>query len=136
MQSINFTIPGIPVAKARARIGKHGGYTPAKTKLYERHAAYYAREAMKGKIMASGAVVLQLEIMFPVPKSFSKKKREMALSGELKHLVKPDVSNVLKSCEDAFNGIIYHDDSQIFHIICWKFYSENPHVEVKVSWEE
>lgn len=47
---IEFTVPGIPVGKGRARASTRGGkvrmFTPAKTVNYEAQLKHFAQEAM------------------------------------------------------------------------------------------
>lgn len=135
MPTIEFVVPGIPVPKGRPRLGKNAVYTPAKTKLYERAVGYYAREAMRGVNIATGAVSVEMRFYMPVPASYSGVKRLKALSGELRHVTKPDASNILKSIEDGMNNIVYVDDNQVCDITASKFYGELPHAAIKVSWE-
>lgn len=80
-----------------------------------------------------GPLDLVLAIFMPVPASWSKRKRADALSGALCHLVKPDASNILKSVEDAMNGVVYADDSQIVSLRITKCYSDEPRVEVSIA---
>ena len=46
---------------------------------------------------------------------------------------KPDIDNVVKVYADALNGIAYHDDTQIVSLVCEKYYSDQPRVEVKIG---
>ncbi len=50
-----------------------------------------------------------IEFVLPMPKSWSKKKRER-MNGQ-SHQQKPDLDNLLKSLSDA----VYHDDSRIWN---------------------
>ena len=68
-----------------------------------------------------------------IPKSFSKAKRSMALSGDLRPAKKPDASNVAKHLEDCFNGIFWRDDAQIVGLLVRKFYSDRPRWEIEIK---
>ena len=46
---------------------------------------------------------------------------------------KPDASNILKSIEDAMNGVVFNDDSQIVNIHVTKVYATEPGVDVCVK---
>lgn len=133
---ISFTIPGAPKGKARARTvrGKNGGvhsFTPEDTVNYENLVKMCFNERKPGGwVPYEGIVKMTTVIYFPIPKSASKKKREQMLVGEIRPLVKPDCSNVVKSIEDALNGIAYIDDSQIVYSTQTKYYSETPEVRV------
>jgi Holliday junction resolvase RusA-like endonuclease len=52
-----------------------------------------------------------LEINIPIPKSYSKKKKEKLVGSY--HCKKPDIDNLVKSAFDSFNEVLYNDDSQI-----------------------
>lgn len=136
-KSYSFVVPGVPVAQGRPRFSKVNGfvvaYDPEKSKNYKAMIAYIAN--MKGpRIPLDCPVRLSLKIFLPIPKSFSKKKRENAIAGNLRPTKKPDVSNVLKGVEDAIKEIIYKDDSQIVEYgIVGKWYSERPRIEVRID---
>lgn len=139
-------IPGAPVGKGRARSssriikGRNGKakvatrhYTPAKTVSYEQAVAMIARAAMRGREPYTGPLQGTFHFGLPIPKSWSKQKREAAAMGEIWPIVKPDSSNILKAIEDACNGIVYHDDAQIVHHIVTKQYAITPGVSVKIE---
>ena len=133
---IKFTIYGNPVPAGRPKFTVRGGhaiaYTPKKT-----------RNAMSDMRMQSiqykpdkpleGAIILTVTIYRSIPKSFSKKKTEMAENGILRPITRPDVSNYLKGIEDAFNKIMWNDDSQIVRIIAGKYYSNRPRIEIEIQ---
>ena len=127
------TIPGEPVAKARARVTKAGhAYTPKRTVDYERmvqtlfHAEY-------GSPKLEGALMLQLDLYFGIPKSRSKAVRERMQQGLERPCKRPDIDNCLKAVSDALNGIAYRDDSQIVGAVVQKFYSDEPRVEIEIK---
>lgn len=131
---VEFTIYTEPVAKARARAGAGGRfYTPKKTSDYEAVIAMHAKQAMKSLQPIDSACCLSLVFHMPIPKSWSQKKRAQAISGELKHISKPDLDNLIKAVKDGLNGIIWVDDSQVVLVVAEKKYSENPRVECCVS---
>ena len=47
-----------------------------------------------------------LTATFPVPTSWSRRKREAALTGTIQHIKKPDCDNLLK-CVDALNQVVW-----------------------------
>ena len=61
----------------------------------------------------------------PIPKSASKKKRILMESGQIKHTVKPDVDNLVKSVLDACNGVAYSDDNLVTTINAIKIYASD-----------
>lgn len=76
---IEFTVPGEPQGKGRPRIGRVGNharmFTPAKTVAYEGLVALAAQEAMAGRELLTGPVMIELEIFHGVPQSMSKKRK-------------------------------------------------------------
>ena len=52
---------------------------------------------------------------FEIPKSYTKKKVQAIINGEIKP-AKPDVDNIIKSIFDGCNKIIFKDDVQIYAI--------------------
>lgn len=133
---IQFTIPGNPVPKARPRVTRTGHtYTPKKTADYEKLVQIYAKQEMAIQQLnpTTEAVRLTVEAFFPIPASWTKAKKEKALNGDLKHTSKPDSDNLIKAVQDALNGIVYKDDSQIVSVSGSKAYSSEPKVEVTVE---
>lgn len=86
---------------------------------------------------AYDAVRLSIVVYFPVPQSYSKKKRGECIAGLIKPTVKPDIDNVLKAVLDAMNGVVYADDKQVFEVTVTKQYTERGEgffeVEVEVE---
>lgn len=112
MNQYVFDIPIIPVPKARARIGKFGNvYTPTKTRAFEKFvrdfiAVHYKKEPITSPVSINVVFSLQR------PKTCDREKPS----------VKPDLSNLLKAVEDAANGILWKDDSQIVFVQAEKVY--------------
>jgi Holliday junction resolvase RusA-like endonuclease len=142
MTQINFTVPGAPVGKGRARSATRKGkggrtfiahITPEKTANYESLIALAGHQAMAGAPPLEQACAVRLEIYVPVPASWSKKKQARALSGEVLPTTKPDIDNVEKAIFDGLNGVIWKDDVQVTDVIKKKRYSDTPRVEVTVE---
>jgi Holliday junction resolvase RusA-like endonuclease len=134
---VTFKVDADPVGKQRARYAKRGNfvqtYTPDKTRNYESLIKEAAIEAMGSSEPLETPVTLYLYIRAPIPKSLPKKRIEACLNGLEKPIKKPDASNVLKSVEDAMNGVVYKDDSQIVNIHVSKVYSTVPGVDICVK---
>jgi Holliday junction resolvase RusA-like endonuclease len=137
MNAISFTIPGIAIAKGRARFSRQGGFvrthSPEKTVKYENLVKLMASEAMAGVDLFKRPLALYIAIYMPIPTSWSKKRQELALRGLIGATNKPDVSNVLKAIEDGMNGVVYHDDKLIVSGTFSKQYGAVPRVEVRVQ---
>ena len=135
-KSISFNIPGEPQGKGRPRFSTRGGfvktYTPENTASYENFAKVcYLNEFHDFKIKVE--IEAEIYAYFSIPKNFSKKKRQLASYGEIRPAKKPDCDNIAKIILDSLNGIAYEDDKQIIDLKVAKFYSDDPHVNVTLS---
>ena len=136
---VTFTIPGAPVPKARARIVAGKAYTPAKTRGYEETVAAAALQAMGGRppIPAGGWMDADLTFDIPIPKSWTRKRKE--LMAEEGHTQRPDLDNYVKAILDACNGVVYEDDSQITCINAVKSWAPEGHdglAYVRFRWDD
>jgi Holliday junction resolvase RusA-like endonuclease len=125
-----FFVPGAPKGKGRPRLGKGRTYTPAATVAEERRIGQYAMEAWRQPPTARACTVL-LNIVMPVPSSWSKAKQAAALENKTA-MGKPDIDNILKLYLDAMTGIVWLDDTQVVAVVCAKVYGE-PGVRVQVN---
>jgi Holliday junction resolvase RusA-like endonuclease len=124
---ITVIIAGEPVAKGRARITRKGfAYTPAHTRKYEAHGRLAAQLAMDGRSPIESPVRLELLAELPIPASWSKKKRALAIIGDVLPISRPDLDNYLKAGLDSLNEIVLRDDSQVVEVTARKRYSVSP----------
>lgn len=135
---ISFTVPGTPVAKGRPKFARRGNfvkaYTPEKTANYETLVGWYAKEAMGDDYnLMEGPLKVEIFATVEIPASWSKKKREMALNGDIYPTTKPDLDNLCKGLLDAMNGIVYADDKQVVILEARKIYGSIPRVFVQVE---
>lgn len=143
---IYFKYHGEPVGKGRPRVTARRSktndnavyahaYTPRKTKEFE--------DAIRFEFMASTSekmpvypkdtpLKVEMTFAFEVPKSYSKKKREACLRGNVQHTKKPDADNVAKAVLDALTGYAIEDDSSVTVLLLEKIYAEKPYVEVRI----
>lgn len=132
---VKFTIPGIPVPKARPRVVKGHTYTPKKTKDYEALVKdVYALTV--GEYLGDSAIVATIDLYFPIPESYSKSKKRRIEDGEIKHTKRPDVDNCAKAILDALNEVAYRDDAQIVESRITKHYAVDGDVRADVILEE
>lgn len=61
------------------------------------------------------------------------KKRTEAASGLILPTTKPDMSNYIKSIEDALNGVLWHDDNATVDIHGKKRYAETGYLTVEIK---
>ena len=127
-------LAGTPVGKGRPRFSRKSGvaYTPAKTREYETNLAYAAQQAMAGRPLLEGALMVTIVAAFEIPKSFSKQKRLDALVNQVRPAKRPDADNIMKCC-DALNGIVYADDAQIVDVMLRKVYADKPGFSIRVE---
>jgi Holliday junction resolvase RusA-like endonuclease len=133
--AIYFVVPGAPYGKGRPRASSRGGfvrlYTPAATMAYEAEIARLAEIARADWPVMATPMSLRVIAHHPIPVSWSKKKQQAALAGDVIP-GKPDLDNVAKAVLDALNGVIYDDDKQVIKLVAEKRYSFDPRVEVYV----
>lgn len=137
MSTIEFTVPGIPQGKGRARSGRTRNgrpvhYTPEKTRAYEDVISLAAFEAIGHRELFIGPCSVTLDIVFPIPASWSKIRKAEALLGRARPIGKPDLDNVSKAILDACNRILWRDDSQVVEMVLSKRYGQEPQVVVTV----
>lgn len=131
---LQFSIPVAPVPKGRPRLSRFGTYTPKKTKTFEEAVRVYAMQAMGQQEPLETALEAFLLFRVGVPKSYSKKRTEACLSGSERPTTRNgDLDNLAKGVLDAFNGIIYADDSQIVEMHLTKVYASEPGIDVLIK---
>lgn len=132
---IRFTIPGEPKGKGRPRFNRATGrsYTPSGTVEYENLVKLFFNQSCADKFPDDAQLKMHLDMYYSIPKSASKKKRIGMGSGAIRPTKKPDIDNILKAVADSLNGIAYKDDSQIVAVECFKYYSDEPRVEVLIK---
>ena len=137
--TIQFEVPGTPVAKGRPRFARRGNfvstYTPTKTKDYESRVRDIAVEVMQGQLPLDTPILAIIKICVPVPASYSKARRQACLDSREMPVKKPDWDNVAKAITDSLNGIVYVDDAQIVSVYVSKRYSAEAGVGVTIREE-
>ena len=131
---IEFTVDGTAVPKQRPRISGRRAYTPKRTKDYEGRVLQEFRSSYKGIYPAFGKDVpvrIGITVRQEIPKSWSKKKRSEAESGEIVPLSRNgDIDNIAKSIMDALNGFAYEDDCQVTTLVITKIYAVQPGADI------
>lgn len=126
---IVYEIPGVPLALKRHRHCGNKCYDPQKKE--KEMVQWQIKNAIKCISVASEAIKLVVEYHMPIPKSYSKIRAKEAVHRY--HTKKPDLSNLIKFTEDAFNGMLWKDDSIIAEIEARKFYSDTPKTVFKIE---
>nr|WP_278772487.1 RusA family crossover junction endodeoxyribonuclease [Limosilactobacillus mucosae] len=136
---IKLILPIEPVAQARPRARRFGRgirlYDPPKTATFKRKLHKLAKASYHGKPL-DGEIYLKVVFYRKIQKSISKKEHDRRASGAHRPIVKADLSNYLKSFEDALNGVLWKDDAMIVHEEIDKYYSDKPRIEVEIYAKE
>lgn len=129
---MKFYQSGAPSAKKRHRTSNGRVYDPQhleKLKLKWLFAAQLRDQGYTESLKCP--VEVHLEVGVPIPKSWSKKRKEKALGRFV--TTKPDLDNYEKMYFDVLNKIAYLDDSQISSIFSQKRYSNEPGIEIIIN---
>ena len=125
---------GEPTAWARTRVSRTGHlFTPRP----QRNTAAALRMAAQTEMQKLGIstfcepLSLSLRAEFAIPASWSKKKRGAAILGMLRP-GRPDIDNIIKLVNDAFNYVVFRDDALIAEIRAEKRYSLEPKLTITV----
>ena len=99
-------LPILPKGQGRPRFDPRSGraYTPPTTRAYADVIKSAALLQWGDEPALEGPVTISVVAQFAIPKTAKGRKH---------HVQKPDASNILKAVEDALNGIVFKDDSQI-----------------------
>lgn len=133
---MEFIIETNPQGKARARTfydkraSKMRSITPDKTRAYE-NLVRWSYAAAGGEYYGDRLIRVEIKAYHPIPKSYSKKKREECLNS--RPTTKPDADNCAKAILDALNGVAWHDDSQVVSLSVDKFYGDFGRVVVAIN---
>lgn len=132
-----FEIKGRPKGKARPRFTGSHTYTPQSTRDYEENikAAFIMAYPKAKPIEADVPIETVIKAYFPIPQSFTGKKRLLYERGDIYPTIKPDCDNIEKIILDSLNGIAFFDDKQVVKSSVSKLYtsSGNEHVEVIIK---
>ena len=117
MTSVTFEIPGeavpwrVPLRNQR----QQHSFTNPELREFKGRVTMLARRAMKDAQLKpfDGAVLLYVRVIRDIPSTFSAKRRQQALNGQILPIRRPDLSNLIKGIEDGMNGEVYTDDARI-----------------------
>ena len=141
---IAFSVPSVPVAQPRQRHRVIAAakpyaqnYTPTEhpVNVFKTHVKTAASQVYDGPPL-EGPLLMNLLFVMPRPQSKMKKSWAKAGSPREPHIGKPDRDNLMKSFQDALEGLLFLNDSQIYGGAVTKVLRsghEQPHVEVVFS---
>lgn len=130
---IKLSIPGNPIGKKRPRFARRGKFvtTYNDQETEESKVLWDIRQQLQ-KILPDCqrrfvfAVAISMRFDMPIPKSTSKTLRAKMEAGNIPHIKKPDIDNLIKFYLDVMAGEVFLDDNQIYSIDAQKFYSTDP----------
>lgn len=130
---LRIVVPGVARGKGRPRMTRSGRvYTPKATVNAEAWIRQCAVQQV-GQPALEGPLSVAIQISVAVPQSWSKKKREEALSGKTCPTGKPDLDNTTKALLDALNGIVWRDDAQVVHLTVAKSYADKSETAMTIA---
>lgn len=140
-QHVYIRIPVVPEPLRRHRHkmvnGKSISYDPKKNKDFKELVGFFMRDAVKSNIRPlKGILYTHMIFYVPIPQSWSKKKKKQALEGLIEPITRPDLDNYLKMINDSLNNGIIEDDSQITRSTEWKVYSDNPRIDIRITYDK
>jgi Holliday junction resolvase RusA-like endonuclease len=132
--AVTIVIAGLPTAKGRPRMTRRGiTYTPAATRKYEAHARPASQLVMNGRPPSAVPVHAEVAIDLPVPASWSAKRGDAALCGDIRPTSRPDADNYIKAALDAINAIVVADDSLVVDLVVIKHYAPAPALTIMMA---
>jgi len=133
---IKFTIYGIARPKGGAHTvtkgGRTWGYVPTSVRDWEDTIRAQVHNYRPPELLKE-ALKLEAHFYRAPLKSFSNKKRELALTGIIRPATSPDLDKCVRALQDAITGIIFGNDSIIVDLVSSKWYGDPPRVEVIIS---
>lgn len=135
---IAFTVYGKPepAGSKTAGVTKRGkryvrDSNPA-SKEWKRLVAQVAGEQMEGRELLGGPLSLVVEFFRPRPKGHFGVRGLLPSAPEFPTTA-PDTTKLLRAIEDAMQGVVYRNDSQIVAQVARKHYGEPARVEVRLE---
>src|SRR5262249_60600493 len=75
----------------------------------------------------------EFPVDLPVPASWSGRRRDAALRGEIRPTSRPDTDNYIKAALDALNTIVVADDSLVVDLVASKRYAPVPALTITIT---
>ncbi len=137
-EPILIKLAGKPIPNSRRtgvdrKSGRVWSYRSKKTDNYHAAIQVQAQDSMNGRPPLEGPVLIEILVRLPVPKSWSKKKKQHAFMGSVMPTKRPDIDNFQKVVFDALSTVVFRDDSQITDCKFAKRYSESPALIIRVT---
>ena len=133
------TIPGKPIAKSRPRFARRGKHVMAYNdqETEESRFLFEFQKQWDFKKPLIGPIILKIFFYMKRPKNHLGTGKNSGIikasKKDLMHVIKPDLSNLIKFVEDTLNGSAWKDDSQIIALQAYKMYSDNPRTKIIIT---
>lgn len=145
-QRWHFTILGEPFGKLNMQPCRRGShvttFSPKKNTDYMERVIFNVLQSITEEQKNLGSddkssFRVVIFAWYPIPKNTSKVKTQKMLTDLIRPTKKPDVDNISKVILDGISKIqaygLWKDDSQVVEEHIYKFYSEQPRVEVMIQ---
>lgn len=121
-------IPFDPVPWSAPRLSRGHCWDPKEKD--KRAFRYVIKEQFKSDPL-EGYITLFFSFVFPIPKSASKKKAALMLSGDIIP-TRSDCTNCQKLYEDCLQGIVFKDDRKVELVVSTKSYGTKGKVLINI----
>lgn len=108
---MNLTFNITPVPASRPRVCRWGTFYQKKYTDFRKEMSKLVTDSMVNLTIWATPLKLNVTFSMPIPKSYSKKKRE-ELNGQY-CVSNMDLDNLEKALYDSMNSVVYEDDKQI-----------------------
>src|SRR5262249_231742 len=103
------------------------------TRKYEAHGRLAAQQTMDGRPPITAPVRAEITIDLPVPTSWSMKRHDAALRGDIRPTTKPDADNFVKAGLDAINAIVTAAHSLVAQLAAIKRSPRVPQLTIMIA---
>lgn len=141
IRELTIVVPGLVVPWARPRKRRHADgsehwHNKPEVESYLAVVRHEARLVVGDDPPFEKEIGLELSLLkvWPVPGSWSNKRRRMVLDGSIPKTTRPDLHNSIKGFKDAVRHVVYRDDAQVVSYgRCAKVYGDRPRLEARLT---
>lgn len=108
---IPIVVTGKPISWKRARTHGKRFYD---AQAHEKEKVRWQVKSQCNQAAFTGALCVTFKFFFEPAKNHTWIKKKQMFNNVLRHIQKPDLSNLIKFYEDALNGILWEDDKLIY----------------------
>ena len=138
----SFFVAGVPVPKGSAKAFLHKKTSKIvtmqtnadKQKPWASAIGYAAQQ--RGFEVTDKPVLIIVDFIMPRPKSHYRTGKNSGLlrdTAPVKHTSTPDLDKLIRCVKDALTGIVWKDDSQVFHVGASKMYGDQPGASIRIK---